>query len=261
MAIDLNCDMGESFGAYKLGMDEQVMDHITSANIACGWHAGDAMVMDHTVRLAKEKSVGVGAHPGYPDLLGFGRRYMECTAQEIRNYVIYQIGALQAFCRAHGVRMTHVKAHGALYLAAVDNEVVARAVAEAVLSVDPDLLYVALAGAKGERMRRIGEELGLKVVYEAFPDRAYSPQGNLVPRKQRGAVIHEPGLVAHRALLMAKEGRVVAVDGTVIPMEVQTLCVHGDNPAAVELGRTIRETLEREGVPVRPMGEAPKPRA
>lgn len=254
MSIDINCDMGESFGAYKLGMDEEVMNYITSANIACGWHAGDPMVMDRTVRLAKEKSVGVGAHPGYPDLLGFGRRYMECTPLEIRNYVIYQIGALKAFCACHGVELTHVKAHGALYLAAVENEVVAKAVAEGVLSVDPNLLYVALAGAKGERMRRIGEELGLKVVYEAFPDRAYSPEGNLVPRSQKGAVIHDPSLVADRALLMAKEGKVVAVDGTVIPMEVQTLCVHGDNPAAVELVRTIRETLEKEGVPVRPMG-------
>lgn len=254
MSMDLNCDMGESFGAYKLGMDEEVMNYITSANIACGWHAGDPMVMDHTVGLAKQKSVGVGAHPGYPDLLGFGRRYMECTPREIRNYVIYQIGALKAFCSSHGVHLTHVKAHGALYLAAVESETVARAVAEAVLSVDPDLLYVALAGAKGERMRRIGEEMGLKVVYEAFPDRAYSPEGNLVPRSQKGAVIHEPSLVAQRALLMAKEGKVVAVDGTVIPVEVQTLCVHGDNPAAVELVRTIRETLEKEGVPVRPMG-------
>jgi UPF0271 protein len=254
MRMDLNCDMGESFGRYKLGMDEEVMNYITSANIACGWHAGDPMVMDHTVSLAKENSVGVGAHPGYPDLPGFGRRYMECTPREIRNYVIYQIGALKAFCDLHGVGMTHVKAHGALYLASVENEVVARAVAEGVMRVDRNLLYVALAGAKGEKMRRIGEEMGLKVVYEAFPDRAYTPEGNLVPRSQKGAVIHEPSLVAQRALLMAKEGKVVAVDGTVIPMEVQTLCVHGDNPAAVELVRTIRETLEKEGVDVRPMG-------
>ncbi|MEJ5378086.1 MAG: 5-oxoprolinase subunit PxpA [bacterium] len=254
MKIDLNCDMGESFGMYKLGMDEEVMNHITSANIACGWHAGDAMVMDHTVSLAKKKSVGVGAHPGYPDLQGFGRRYMECTPEEIRNYVIYQIGALRAFCMAHGVTMTHVKAHGALYLAAVENQVVAKAVAEAVLSVDPHLLYVGLAGAKGEKMRRIGEELGLKVVYEAFPDRAYTPEGTLVPRSQKGAVIHDPSIVAQRALLMAKEGKVVAVDGTVVPMEVQTLCVHGDNPAAVQLVQTIRETLESQGISVQPMG-------
>lgn len=253
--IDLNCDMGESYGAYRLGMDEEIMRYITSANVACGWHAGDPMVMDRTVRLAKERGVGVGAHPGYPDLMGFGRRDMNCSFDETRNYVMYQIGALWAFCRAHGVAMTHVKAHGALYLSAVDKESVARAVAEAVLRVDPNLLYVALAGAKGERMRRIGEELGLKVVYEAFPDRAYTPEGNLLPRKEPGAVIHDPKLVAHRALMMAQEGKVVAVDGTVIPLEVQTLCVHGDNPAAVELVRSIRETLEREGLEVRPMGE------
>lgn len=254
-SIDLNCDMGESFGAYGLGMDQEIMRYISSANVACGWHAGDPMVMDRTVRLAKEKGVGVGAHPGYPDLMGFGRRNMECTAHEIRNYVIYQIGALSAFCRAHGVRMTHVKAHGALYLTAVENEAVARAVAEAVVSVDSDLLYVALAGTKGERMRSIGEELGLKVVREAFPDRAYTPQGNLVPRKEKGAVIHDPKLVAERAVMMARDGKVVAVDGTTISMEVQTLCVHGDNPAAVQLVRSIREALEQEGMTVRPMGE------
>jgi UPF0271 protein len=254
MRIDINCDMGESFGAYKIGMDEEVMEFITSANIACGWHAGDPLVMDRTVKMAKDRGVGVGAHPGYPDLMGFGRRNMECTAEEIRNYVVYQVGALQAFCRVHGVPMAHVKPHGNLYNTAVDNETVARAIAEAIVSVDTSLLYVALAGAKGERVRRIGEELGLRVVYEAFPDRAYTPQGGLLPRKEKGAVIHDPKAVAERALLMAGENKVVAVDGTVIPLEVQTLCVHGDNPAAVALVASIRERLEREGIAVRPMG-------
>lgn len=253
--IDLNCDMGESFGAYRLGMDDAVIQFISSANIACGWHAGDPLVMDHTVAIAVEHGVGVGAHPGYPDLLGFGRRNMDCTPEDLRNYVIFQIGALQAFCNAHGTQMQHVKPHGALYLTAVENEDVARAVAEAIVSVNPDLLYVALAGAKGELMRRIGQEVGLRVVYEAFPDRAYSPEGTLVSRRQPGAVIKEPREVAERALRMVKEGVVIAVDGSTIPLEAQTLCVHGDNPKAVDLVRSIRETLEADGVAVTPMGK------
>lgn len=253
MKIDLNCDLGESFGAYRIGMDEQVMRYITSANVACGWHGGDPMVMDRTVLLAKEHGVSVGAHPGYPDLLGFGRRYMECTAQEIKNYVIYQVGALWAFCKAHEVPLTHVKAHGALYLRAVEDERVARAVAEGVLAVDPSLIYVGLAGPKGEVMRKVARELGLKVMYEAFPDRAYTPEGNLLPRKEKGAVIHDPEVVAQRALMMAREGKVVAANGSVVSIEAHTLCVHGDNPAAVALVKTIRETLEREGIQVLPM--------
>jgi UPF0271 protein len=253
--IDLNCDMGESFGAYAMGMDEAVIRHITSANIACGWHAGDPLVMNKTVKMAVENHVGVGAHPGYPDLKGFGRRNMDCTTDEIRNYVIYQIGALQAFCRVHGSRLRHVKPHGALYLTAVVNEDVARAVAEAIVSVDPDLWYVALAGAKGEMMRRIGEQMGLKVVYEAFPDRAYTAEGNLVSRRLPGAVIKEPDLVAERALLMANEGMVKAIDGTVVPLSVQTLCVHGDTPSAVDLVKSIRRVLEAEGIRLKPIGE------
>ena len=253
--IDLNCDMGESFGAYKLGMDDAVIQFISSANIACAWHAGDPSVMNHTVAIAVENGVGVGAHPGYPDLLGFGRRNLDCTMEELRNYVIYQIGALQAFCNAHGIKMQHVKPHGALYLTAVENEDVARVVAEAIVSVNPDLLYVALAGAKGELMTRIGQEVGLGVVYEAFPDRAYSPEGTLVSRRQPGAVIKEPQAVAQRALRMVKEGVVIAVEGSTIPLEAQTLCVHGDNPKAVDLVRSIRETLEADGVAVTPMGK------
>ena len=253
--IDLNCDMGESFGAYKLGMDEAVIQYITSANIACAWHAGDPAVMNHTVAMAVEHGVGVGAHPGYPDLLGFGRRNMDCTMEELRNYVIYQVGALQAFCSAHGTRLQHVKPHGALYLTAVENEDVARAVAEAIVRVNPDLLYVALAGAKGKLMTRIGQEVGLKVVYEAFPDRAYSPEGTLVSRRQPGAVIKDPQAVAERALQMVQEGVVIAADGSTISLEAQTLCVHGDNPKAVDLVRSIRETLEADGVAVTPMGK------
>jgi UPF0271 protein len=226
--IDLNCDMGESFGAYKLGMDEEVIQHISSANIACALHAGDPSVMDRTVAMAVEHGVGVGAHPGYPDLLGFGRRDMDCTMEDLRNYVIFQIGAL---------------------------EEVARSVAEAIVSANPELLYVALAGAKGELMRRIGEEVGLQVVYEAFPDRAYTPEGTLLSRRQPGAVIRDPQEVSERALRMVKEGVVIAVDGTTIALEAQTLCVHGDTPTAVDLVRSIRQAMEADGVVLTPMGK------
>ena len=251
--IDLNCDMGESFGAYKLGMDEKVIQYITSANIACGWHAGDPMVMDKTVKMAVEYGVSVGVHPGYPDLLGFGRRNMDCIPDEIRNYVVYQIGALQGYCKVYDTRLRHVKPHGALYLTAVVNEEVARAVAEAIVSIDSNLLYVALAGAKGAMMTRIGNDVGLKVIYEAFPDRAYTPEGNLLSRREPGAVIKEPGEVTERALRMVLEKRVIAVDGSSIPFEVDTLCVHGDTPTAVELTKSIREALESEGVELSPM--------
>jgi UPF0271 protein len=253
--IDLNCDMGESFGAYKLGRDEDAIKYISSANIACGWHAGDALVMNRTVKLAAEHGVGVGAHPSYPDLMGFGRRNMDCSGEEIRHYVVYQIGALQSFCKVNNVKMQHVKPHGNLYLTAVENETVATAVAEAIVSVDPNLMYVALAGAKGALMTKVGEKLGLKVLYEAFPDRAYTADGTLASRRVPGAVITDPNKVAERALMMAKEGKVVAIDGTVVDLEVQTLCVHGDNPSAVDLVKTIRGLLESEGIAVKPMGQ------
>jgi UPF0271 protein len=162
--IDLNCDMGESFGPYTIGMDEAVIQYITSANIACGWHGGDPLVMDRTVKMAHENNVGIGAHPGYPDLIGFGRRDLDCTMTELRQYIIYQIGALDAFCRVNGTRLRHIKAHGALYLKAVESEEVARTIAEAIVRFDPNLFYVALAGEKGKMATRIGEEVGLKVV-------------------------------------------------------------------------------------------------
>jgi UPF0271 protein len=254
--IDLNCDMGESFGAYKLGMDDEVIQYITSANIACGWHAGDPLVMDTTVKMAVERGVGVGAHPGYPDLLGFGRRNMDCTPNEIRKYLVCQIGALKAVCQVNGTALRHVKPHGALYLTAVENEDVARAIAEAIVSVDSGLMFVALAGAKGQLMTRIGEDVGLKVVYEAFPDRAYTPEGTLVSRRLPGAVIKDPQEVSERALRMAKEANVIAIDGTSIPLKVQTLCVHGDTPTAVDLVKNIRETLEAAGVTLAPMAAA-----
>lgn len=255
MKIDINCDMGESFGAYKLGLDEEVIKYITSANIACGYHAGDPLVMERTVSLAKNYGVSAGAHPGFPDLMGFGRRNIDATLAEIRGYVTYQIGALQAFAKAQGLKVEHVKPHGALYLMAVEDEKISEAVVEAIKNVDKDLIFIALAGAKGEKMTKIGERIGLRVAYEAFPDRAYTPEGTLVSRRQPGAVIKDPDVVAQRALKMAKEGKVVAIDGTEINLRPETLCVHGDTPGAVNLVKKIRQTLTEENVEVIPLSE------
>lgn len=250
MKIDINCDMGESFGAYKLGLDEEIIKYITSANIACGYHAGDPLVMEKTISLAKNHGVSVGAHPGFPDLMGFGRRNIDATLTEIKGYVMYQIGALQAFAKAQGLRVEHVKPHGALYLMAVEDEKISEAIVEAIASVDENLIFVALAGSKGERMTKIGEKIGLKVAYEAFPDRAYTSEGTLVSRRQPGAVIKDPDVVAQRALMMAKEGKVVAIEGTEIPFRPETLCVHGDTPGAVNLVKKIKQILTEAGVEV-----------
>jgi UPF0271 protein len=252
--IDINCDMGESFGTYTIGMDSEVIRYISSANIACGFHAGDPRVMNRTVKLAKENGVGVGAHPGYPDLVGFGRRNMDCTPDEVRDDVIYQIAALSGFCTLHGVKLQHVKPHGSLYNMCVGNESLSRAVAEAIAAVDRSLLWVTLGGAQAGLARKIADATGIRVVFEAFPDRAYTPDGKLAPRKLPGAVITDPQRAAEQALRMAKEGRVIATEGTGIEMEVQTLCVHGDNPSAVDHVRTIRQALEAEGLRIVPLG-------
>jgi UPF0271 protein len=253
--IDLNCDLGESFGSWAKGYDDEVMHHITSANVACGWHAGDPMVMEHTVKLAKELGVSVGAHPGYPDLLGFGRRHLDCSSEELKSYVIYQVGALDAFCKVQGIGLTHVKPHGKLYLDCLDSESQGRAIAEAVYSYNPNLIYVAFSGTRGEVMRKVAEDIGLKVALEAFPDRAYSAEGVLVPRGVPGAVIEDLREVAERALRVATEQKMIASDGTVIDLEAQTLCVHGDTPTALDLVQSIRKTLTDEGVEVKPMAD------
>ncbi|PKN34981.1 MAG: lactam utilization protein LamB [Deltaproteobacteria bacterium HGW-Deltaproteobacteria-19] len=258
-SIDLNCDMGESFGAYTLGMDAEAIRHITSANVACGFHAGDARVMYETVRLAEKNGVAVGAHPGYPDLAGFGRRKMDCTPEEIRDYVIYQVGALRAFCDAHGMALQHVKPHGSLYNDSVGNESMLRALIGAVARVDRSLIYLALGGAQAPLVKRIAGEAGIRVAFEAFPDRAYTPEGKLAPRKSPGAVIEDPEEAAARALLMAKEGKVIATDGTILTMEIHTLCVHGDNPAAVALVKRIRSVLEKDRIRVVSLGTFIRP--
>lgn len=249
-SIDLNCDMGESFGSYRIGADEKVMPHITSANIACGWHAGDPCVMERTVKLAVEQGVKTGAHPGYPDAMGFGRRFMDLSFEELRNAIIYQVGALKGFCSAHGTAVSHVKPHGALYNNAMAHESIARGIAEGVACLDASIPVFVLAGAKGENMARICRESGLRVVREAFPDRAYTPEGNLAPRTMAGAVKTDPSEIADRALMMAEAQQVVDTEGNTIELEAETLCLHGDTPEAAILVRSIRSTLESSGIVV-----------
>ena len=252
MKVDLNSDLGESFGRYKLGLDEEVMKYISSANVATGWHAGDPLVMRKTVRLAKENGVAVGAHPGYPDLLGFGRRYMKLSPEEARNYVLYQIGALHAFTKAEGLELQHVKPHGTLYNALVKDEELARAVIEGIADFDKNLIFVTLSGS---RAAEVAEEMGVKVAHEVFADRAYNPDGTLVSRSKPGAVIHDKDEIAERVISMVKDGGVKAINGEWVELKVDTICVHGDNPKAVEIAAYVRNALEEEGVKVVPMRE------
>ena len=241
--IDLNSDVGESFGNYKLGLDEDVIPLISSANIACGFHAGDPAVMKRTIAIAKESGVAVGAHPGFPDLIGFGRRNMDASLEEIHDYVLYQIGALQGFATAQGVKLQHVKPHGALYNMAVQNNDIWDAVARAIAAVDRHLILFVLAGSNRKDLDAIGASHGIRIAFEFFGDRAYNPDGSLVSRKEPGAVIHDHVAEAGKVLKMVKEGRVVCKDGSEIEMTADTICVHGDNPAALELIKKIRETL------------------
>lgn len=250
MDIDINCDMGESFGAYTLGMDEAVIRLISSANIACGFHAGDPQVMRKTVQLALKHGVALGAHPGFPDLPGFGRRRMDCSLEEIQDYITYQVGALQAFCRAEGGRLHHVKLHGALYNMAAADPAMVRTIARTIHALDPELSLVILAGPKAEILRAAAAEEGVQVIPEAFPDRAYEGDGSLRSRHHPGAVIHDAALAAERALAMVQHGMVEAHGGSKVVMQVRSLCVHGDNPNTVALATAIREGLEAAGVKI-----------
>ncbi len=247
--VDINCDIGEGFGAYRLGFDEEIMPHISSANIACGFHAGDPPYMRRTVRLAEAASAGIGAHPGLPDLMGFGRREMMISPDEARDYATYQIGALQAFIRTK--KLQHVKPHGALYNMGARNEELARAVAEAVRDVDPDLILVAMAGS---RWIEVGRELGLRVAREAFADRSVNPDGTLVPRNHPGAVINDVDEVVASVLRIVIEGKVTAINGEEVEMMADTICLHGDTPGAADLARTVRQRLQAAGVTIVPMG-------
>jgi 5-oxoprolinase (ATP-hydrolysing) subunit A len=250
MRIDLNCDMGESFGAYTIGDDDRIMPWISSANIACGFHGGDPRVMDHTVAMAKKHQVAVGAHPGYPDRLGFGRRRLETFSGEIRGYMVYQMGALAAFARVQGIRLQHVKPHGALYNLAASDERTAEEVIAAVRSFDPEVILVTLAGSLCGEM---AAEAGLRVAHEAFPDRAYQSDGQLAPRSLPGAVIRDPEVIGARAAKLVTSGAVTSIDGQEVAIKADTLCLHGDVPDAWKLARAIREGLAAAGVEVLPM--------
>ena len=250
--IDMNSDVGESFGNYKLGLDEDVIPLISSANIACGFHAGDPAVMKRTIAIAVENGVALGAHPGLPDLMGFGRRNMDVSLEEIQDYVTYQVGALLAFARAQGMKLQHVKPHGALYTMAVQNPEIWDAVAEAVSAIDPALILFVLAGSDREDLEAVGAKHGIRIAFEFFGDRAYNPDGSLVSRKLPGAVIHDHQQVAEKVLKLVTEGSVDCADGSEIQLAADTICVHGDNPAALQLVKKIRETLQASGVEIVP---------
>ncbi|MGY2132065.1 LamB/YcsF family protein [Hymenobacter sp. HD11105] len=243
--VDLNCDMGESFGAYTLGNDAAILPYVTSANIACGFHAGDPAVMRQTVRLALEHNVAIGAHPGLPDLVGFGRRDMAVSPQEAFDVVVYQIGALGGFLATEGGTLHHVKPHGALYNMAASSAPLAEAIAEAVYRVNPELVLYGLAGSE---LTKAGAELGLQVAHEVFADRTYQPDGTLTSRRLPGALLTTAAEAAQQVVRMVKDGKVRAQDGTDVAIRADTICIHGDGAHALEFARHINQTLQQEGI-------------
>ena len=247
--IDINCDMGESFGIYKMGLDEEVIKHVSSASIACGFHAGDPMWMRHTVKLAEDHGVAVGAHPSFPDLVGFGRRTMSVEPEEAKADLVYQIGALQAF--TSDKRLQHVKPHGAMYNQAVNDEALARAICEALLETDRELALLALSGS---RWVAIAQDMGLRVAREVFADRALNADGTLVSRSTPGSVLHDVDEVADRSVQMVVRGVATAVTGEEIKVEADSICIHGDTPGAVEMAMSVRQRLEAAGVEIVPLG-------
>lgn len=251
-AIDLNSDLGESFGAFSVGQDEKLMQYITSASIACGWHGGDPLVMQNAIRQASRFGVAFGAHPGYPDLLGFGRREMKLSPEEVYAYVLYQLGALDAFVRTSGGKLQHIKPHGALYNQGCKDEKLSSAICRAAHDFDPSLAVLA---PEGSAFQKAAAEMGLPFAGEFFADRAYLPDGSLVPRKQPGAVIHDPALAAARVLQMVQQGTVECIDGSIRPVHCVSVCVHGDNEAALESVCIIRAALERNGIALKPIRE------
>ncbi len=247
--MDLNADLGESFGRWTLGDDERLVAHLTSANLACGFHAGDFRVMERTVRLCQAAGVAVGAQPGYPDLQGFGRRPMPFAADEVESLVRYQIGALEAFCRAAGVEMQHVKPHGALYNQAAVDPALASAIARATARFSRDLLLFGLASS--EPMAAAAADAGLRFVPEAFADRRYLADGTLQPRSQPGSVLTDPSAATAQAASITR-GTVTAADGTSVSLRAESICCHGDTPGAVEIAAAVRRGLEEAGIAIGP---------
>jgi UPF0271 protein len=252
MRIDLNSDLGESFGPWSMGDDSALMASISSANVACGFHAGDPGTMRATVALARARGVAIGAHPGFPDLAGFGRREIKATPQEVEDFVVYQVAALAGIAAAQGVRLQHVKAHGALYNMACRDRALAGAIVRAVASLDRSLI---LFGLPNSELINAGREAGLNVAAEVFADRAYEPDGSLASRQKGGSVIHDQAAVVARAIRMVRERCVVVTDGSVITLEADTICLHGDTPGAAELARAVRAGLESAGVKIQSLRE------
>ncbi|MFO1442364.1 LamB/YcsF family protein [Bacillus sp. Bva_UNVM-123] len=252
MKIDLNCDLGESFGHFKIGNDDVVIQYVTSVNIACGFHAGDPLVMEKTVKMALENNVEIGAHPGFPDLMGFGRRNMVVSPSEAKAYVIYQISALNGFVKAQGGKMQHVKPHGAFYNMAAKDYHLARAIAEGVYAVDSDLILMGLAGGE---LIRAGKDVGLRTASEVFSDRAYNLEGTLAPRGIKGAVIHDIDAAVNQVQNMVLNGKVATIEGGEVELQADSICVHGDNDEAVELVKQIRNSLKEANVEVKALSK------
>lgn len=250
--IDINCDMGESYGRWTLGADEEVMPHITSANVACGFHGGDPHVMRRSVDLAVKYGVAVGAHPGLPDLMGFGRRRMEVSPQELKDYHRYQTGALAAFARAAGTKLQHVKPHGIQYYMFEENPALARATAEQVVELDPDMILMTMAMTRYDAEAR--KVAGVRVAAEGFADRVYADDGQLVSRKLgKDALVADPAKAADQAVRMVMEGKVRTISGKVIDVRIETICIHGDSPGAEKIVAAVREALVKAGAVVKPL--------
>lgn len=249
--VDLNSDIGEGYGAYVLGMDEEILNYVTSINLACGWHAGDCNIMDKTVKMAKEQGVHVGAHPGYPDLLGFGRRAMAITREEAKNYMLYQTGALLAFTKAHGIKLQHVKLHGAFYNKACVDPELADGVVEGLAQLkEENIILMALSGSY---IAQEAKKRGIRVAQEVFADRGYNADGTLVNRSKPGAFVKNIADALPRVIRMIKEGKVTTADGQDIPIQADSICVHGDNPKAIEFVKQIRQGLVDAGIEVSPI--------
>lgn len=250
--VDLNSDLGESFGRYTLGNDDKIIPLITSANVACGYHASDPVVMDKTIRMAKEAGIRVGAHPGFPDLMGFGRRNMNVSPAEAKAYTMYQLGALDAFCRAHGMKMQHVKPHGALYNMAAKDYKLSTAICEAIKGFDDTLIVMALSGGE---LVRAAKDMGLRVALEVFADRAYEEDGTLVARTKEGAMITDEEEAIARVIRMVKEQKVTAITGKDIAIKADSVCVHGDGAKALAFVDRIRQAMKAESIEICPIDE------
>ncbi len=250
--VDISCDLGESFGAYTLGQDEEILPFISSANVACGFHAGDPHVMRRTVGLAKKQGIRVGAHPGLPDLIGFGRRSLQVSPSELKDLFTYQIGALNAFVEAAGMKLQHVIQHGALTKMAEENESLGKAILESIREVNPDLIYMAFEGSD---LPRMAKEMGLRVIMVAFADRAYDRNKRLVSRNIPGSVMHDLGTIEKRVEQLITTGEVTTLEGERTPLEFDSILLHGDNAGAVKVAKTVSNLLKRLGVKVKPMSE------